>query len=217
MKPKILLLANASKENYANAVEFCGATAICKYLPDLNVEYDGLIICGGNDIHPSYYNQKINGAIDFDIERDRTEFQLVNEFLKTNKPIMAICRGHQLLNVALGGTLIQDINCVKKHRSGDINFPAQHYITAKQNSILSNIYGDRFIVNSIHHQAIDKLGEGLIATGFSDEGIIEAVEHKTKPYFAVQFHPERMCLNLRKPNEENGIKLFEYFINLCKK
>ena len=217
MKPKILLLANVRRENYKNAVEACGGIAEVKYLPDLDVDYDGLILCGGNDIHPSYYNQEVNGAKDFDLERDQTEFALLKEFLKTNKPIMCICRGHQLLNVALGGTLIQDIDCVKNHRYPDLNFPAEHVITAKKCSILHDFYGENFVVNSIHHQAVDKLGEGLIATAFSEENIIEAFEHESKPYYAFQFHPERMCLNLKTPTVVDGIKLFEFFIEQCKK
>ena len=103
MKLRLLLAANQKKELYANAVEACGAIADVKYAPDDNVDYDGLILCGGNDINPSYYNEEINGSVNIDDTRDKAEFVLLNKFLKTGKPILGICRGFQLMNVAFGG------------------------------------------------------------------------------------------------------------------
>ena len=117
MKPNILILANQKRENYANAIEASGGVATVKYLPDLDTNYDGLLLCGGNDILPSYYGQEINGACDFDPLRDKTEFELTKRFIDTGKPILGICRGLQLLNVALGGTLIQDLPNADFHRS----------------------------------------------------------------------------------------------------
>ena len=217
MQPKILLLANKTSDYYKNAIEACGAVGVVKYLPDLDVDYDGLILCGGNDIQPHYYGQEINGAIDFDVERDKTEFALLEKFIETGKPIMGICRGHQLLNVAFGGTLIQHIDNVEIHRFPDLNFPAEHLITAKENSLLHRIYGEKFVVNSIHHQAVDKAGNGFKVTALSEDGLIEAIEHEIKPYFSVQFHPERMSLSLKTPTEVDGIEIFKHFIDLCKK
>ena len=217
MQPRILLLANKTSDYYKNAVEACGGISVVKYLPDLDVDYDGLILCGGNDIQPHYYSQEINGAIDFDVERDKTEFALLEKFIETGKPIMGICRGHQLLNVAFGGTLIQHIDNVEIHRFPDLNFPAEHLITAKENSLLHRIYGKKFVVNSIHHQAVDKVGKGFKITALSEDGLVEAIEHESKPYFSVQFHPERMSLSLKTPTEVDGIQIFKYFIELCKK
>lgn len=216
MEIKILLAANSKYKNYVNAVTECGAIADAQYLPNGNTDYDGLILCGGNDIQPSYYNAEINGSRNFDIERDAAEFTLLKKFLKTGKPILGICRGHQLLNVALGGTLIQDLSNAKDHSSG-ADYDLTHEVCAKSGSVLEKLYGDRFYVNSAHHQAVKTLGEGLSATLFSDQGkTIEAFEHISKPYLGVQFHPERMCLEFKRSDTVNGLELFKYFISLCK-
>lgn len=212
MKPKILILASQKSINYKKAVEACGGEATVKYLPDADINFDGLLLCGGNDIFPSYYGQEINGAHDFDKIRDDTEFRVTKAFLATGKPILGICRGLQLLNVALGGTLIQDLSNANDH-CGHRGIDSVHPVTAV--GILERLYGNNFSVNSSHHQAIDKLGSGLFATAFSN-GVIEAIEHKEKPYFAVQFHPERMCLDFKSDSFVDGIEIFKYFIELCK-
>ena len=214
MKPEILILANQRKENYIKAIEKCGAIATVKYLPDLNVNYDGLLLCGGNDIHPSFYGEEIDGAFGFDMERDETEMALLKKFIDTGKPILGICRGHQLLNVALGGTLIQDLEQQSEHTQ--INGKdSVHQIITKKDSILNTLYGEEVAVNSSHHQGIDKLGKGLLVTALCN-GVIEGVEHKTKPYFGVQFHPERMCLDFESEKTVNGIEIFKCFVELCR-
>ena len=205
MKPRILVLGN---ENYINAIEYCGGEAIYSYSPSDSLDFDGLLLCGGNDIHPSYYGQEINGAVNFDISRDECEMALLKSFLDTGKPILGICRGLQLLNVALGGTLIQDLPCANLHRSHNGN-DSVHTVTAQ--GVLEKLYGKNPCVNSSHHQAIDTLGSGLVASAWCDR-VIEAIEHVEKPYFAVQFHPERM----KRADTVDGIKIFEYFIELCK-
>lgn len=206
---KILLLANQKNENYINAVETCGATAV---LNQADYTCDGLIICGGNDIDPSYYNQKVKGSRDIDIERDKTEFEITKNFIETGKPILGICRGHQLLNVILGGTLIQDLPNSSDHIAKN-GIDQVHTLKANPRSLLFDLYGDYFFVNSSHHQAIENVGNGLIPTAYSMDGTIEATEHISKPYFTVQFHPERMITD----KTENGIEIFRYFIDLCKK
>ena len=208
MTPKILVLANQKKENYIIAVEKCGGIPSTNHEEPLD-SFDGLLLCGGNDVHPSYYGQEINGARDFDSERDAREYTIAKAFLDTGKPILGICRGMQLLNVVLGGTLIQDID------EKEIHTPPKgtDYVhSAKTSGILKELYGDSMCVNSLHHQALDRLGDGLVVNAACDS-IIEGVEHKDKPYLAVQFHPERMdgC-----DGTSDGIKIFEYFIKLCK-
>ena len=210
---KILLLANFNKENYISAVESCNAQAIVKYIPDEDINYDGLILCGGKDLDPYYYGQALNGSKNIDIERDRTEMSVTKKFLRTGKPILGICRGMQLLNVALGGTLIQHIPDSEKHRLE--NETCVHEVIAQKNSIFENMYGKSFFVNSIHHQAVGKIGQGLNITLRSVDGIIEGYEHIEKPYLGVQWHPERMCLQLKGEDMVDGKKIFEYFIKIC--
>ena len=213
---KILLLAKAEQENYIHAVEACGAKGVAKYLPDEDVDYDGLILCGGSDIHPRYYGEEINGSVDIDEERDRTEIAVVKKFLQTGKPILGICRGMQLLNVLLGGTLIQHIPQVKEHRA-DENYELIHEVMAQKGSLFEQLYGERFCINSLHHQALKKMGDGLRATLYSADGeVIEGCEHINKPYFGVQWHPEKMSLRKRREDTLNGIKIFERFIQMCK-
>ena len=208
MSPKILVLANRKKENYIKAVEKCGGVAILDY--ENGIEgFDGLLLCGGNDIHPSYYGQEVNGARDFDNERDEREFRITKAFIDTGKPILAICRGMQLLNAVLGGTLIQDIDEKGVH-SSPLGIDLIHSVTA--NGVLTELYGETVQVNSFHHQAIDRLGDGLIINGTCGN-IIEGVEHRSKPYLAVQFHPERM----NGSNTDDGLKIFRHFIKLCRK
>ena len=206
---KILLLANQKSENYINAVALLGAEAI---LNEDTTDCDGLILCGGNDIHPSYYNEDVNGSRDFDIERDKREFEIAKKFLDTGKPILGICRGHQLLNILLGGTLIQNLSNASDHTQRN-EMDALHTVKANPRSALFNMYGDYFFVNSSHHQGVKDLGDGLIATSYAMDGTVEAIEHMSKPYMGVQFHPERMNTN----KTENGLEIFKYFIDLCKK
>ena len=112
---KILLFGKGNLQNYINAIEGVGAEAIAEYPPKIDHTYDGLILCGGVDIHPKWYNEEINGTVNIDEKRDASEFKLVQAFIDAKKPIMGICRGCQLLNVAFGGTLYQDIENSKEH------------------------------------------------------------------------------------------------------
>lgn len=212
MVPKILVLANQNNKNYVRAIEECGGVALFDYECPLE-DFDGLLLCGGNDIHPSYYGQEVSGACDFDEPRDAREMDITLAFLNTGKPILGICRGLQLLNVALGGTLIQDLPNAKAHLSQN-GQDGVHAINVS--GFLEKIYGRATFVNSSHHQAIDMLGKGLVVCGWCD-GVIEAIEHREKPYFAVQFHPERMCLEHKRSDTIDGIKIFEHFIEICKR
>ena len=206
---KILLLASQNCENYIKAVELCGAEAVVN---QHDLTCDGLVLCGGSDINPSYYGEEINGSRDIDTERDKREVEITVKFLETEKPILGICRGHQLLNVLLGGALTQHLSNASDHtqKNGIDNI---HTLKASPKGVVYNLYGDCFFVNSSHHQAISKIGEGLIPTAFSMDGVIEATEHVSKPYLTVQFHPERMNTD----KTESGIEIFKYFIDLCKK
>ena len=206
---KILLLASQNCENYINSVRACGAEAIVN---QYDLDCDGLVLCGGSDIHPSYYGEEINGSRDIDVERDKREIDVTKEFMQTGKPILGICRGHQLLNVLLGGALIQHLPNSSDHMQKN-GIDSIHTVKANPRSMLFNLYGDYFFVNSSHHQAVNQLGTGLIPTAFSMDGVIEATEHVSKPYFTVQFHPERMNTD----KTESGIEIFKHFIDLCKK
>ena len=134
MKPKILVLAMQKAENYLRAVEAVGGDFEINYSPADFDGYDGLLLCGGNDIHPSFYGQEIDGSVNIDTERDEREIAVLKGFLNTGKPIFGICRGCQLLNVVLGGTLIQDIPCKEIH--GAATFDLSHSVSCVKGSHL---------------------------------------------------------------------------------
>ncbi len=213
MKPKILLAANLNRQFYIDAVNACGGEAHAEHCPEISLEYDGLVLCGGNDIYPSYYGEEIDGSVNIDEARDAAEIKLARAFIEAKKPILGICRGSQLLNVVFGGSLYQDLQGADRHKSYDRENYRVHEITAREGSILYNLYDEKFLVNSAHHQAVKKLGAGLIVTASAD-GVVEAFEHESLPVFGVQFHPEKMCLSERHSDTVDGIKIFEYFISL---
>lgn len=216
MQPKILLSVNSKKDNYVNAVNNCGGIAVPQYCPEFSAEYDGLILCGGNDIDPKYYNEELNGSTDIDAPRDAAEFALAKAFAEKHKPILGICRGHQLLNVLFGGSLHQDIPNSSEHRAVD-GGDLLHDVCVDKASFLYDMYGDKFAVNSFHHQAIKKAGAGFDITATSvDKKTIEGIVHRELPIFGVQWHPERMCFEHKREDAVDGALIFKYFIKLCK-
>jgi putative glutamine amidotransferase len=160
-------------------------------------DYAGLLLTGGGDIAPERYDTKGKGAFcqNIDRVRDEIEFRMIEAALRARLPVFAICRGLQVLNVWLGGTLITDIadfSGINIHKGEK---DTEHEISIDRGSDLARITGElKGMVNSSHHQAISRLGEGLVITARSTDGIIEAVEMKDKSSFclAVQWHPERM-------------------------
>lgn len=208
---EILLLTRQKAENYKKAVEHFGAKALINKYESLD-KIDGLIICGGNDICPDFYGMENQGSVNMDRERDELELTITKAFLDTGKPILGICRGYQLLNVALGGTLIQHIKSADSHIAKN-GADSVHKISAAEGTVLNKLYKNTFYVNSSHHQALLTLGQGLFVTAVADDGVIEAIEHESKPYIGVQFHPERML----DDNTVCGYDLFDYFLAQCKK
>ena len=212
---KILLSVNTNKEFYIEAVNRTGGTAVARYCPVYEDCYDGLILCGGNDISPERYGETVNGSTDIDEKRDEAEFELLKSFIAVKKPVMGICRGHQLINVALGGSLDQNIPEADLHRNKK-DFYIAHKVTSQEGSICRKLYGEVFSVNSSHHQAIKNKADGLKIT-LTYGNVIEGFEHKTLPIFGVQFHPERMCFSQKRDDTVDGAKIFEYFIGLCRR
>ena len=218
MNPRILISGcNESRFDYENAVAQCGGTPESYYLPPDNLSCDGLILCGGNDVTPFYYGQGTMVCGELDEKRDQREMELFRSYLEMRKPVLGICRGMQLINVALGGDLKQDIGEYLHLFHSEWGEPDYrvHPIRTKAGSALRDAYGETFMVNSCHHQAIDHLGTGLRAAAWAESGIIEAVEHESLPVFAVQFHPEKMCFLKRRADTVDGALIFRRFIELC--
>ena len=172
-------------------------------------------MCGGNDIHPRFFGEDFNGSVDIDEARDIAEIAVAKQFMQTNKPILGICRGMQLLNVLLGGSLIQDLPNVDEHRLSR-HEETFHGVLAEKGGIFEKLYGEKFVINSFHHQALNRLGDGLKATLHSWDGkVIEGVQHVEKPYLGVQFHPEKMLLPMDVEGLVDGLEIFRYFLSLC--
>jgi len=213
---RILLSGKTNLQYYVDAVNGVGGIAEAYYLPKIDTDYDGLVLCGGNDIAPSYYGEEIDGSVDIDSERDKVEFALLKAFVQAGKPVLGICRGFQLINIFFGGSLYQHLPETPLHTNKE-DFYITHSVTAVENSIVEKNYGKTFSVNSSHHQAIKDLGDGLYATAFWEGKYIEAYEHKSLPIFAVQWHPERMCFSQKRADTVDGTKFFKEFMTMCKK
>ncbi|MFX0578440.1 gamma-glutamyl-gamma-aminobutyrate hydrolase family protein [Nocardia nepalensis] len=154
---------------------------------------DGLVISGGQDIHPDTLGDGSPPTDpDSDPRRDAHEIELVRAAVDLNVPVLGICRGLQVLAVALGGSLIADLPQDEiDHRS--TGFPVAeetHYVRFITGSTMFEIYGAHAAVNSLHHQAVDRLGGGLAATGWAPDGVVEAIELAGHDVVGVQWHPE---------------------------
>lgn len=142
----------------------------------------GLVIPGGVDVAPSYYNELPHPATQNpNLERDSFEIALVKYAFRHKMAILGICRGNQVLNVAMGGTLVQDIETRHDYK---------HPVEICPDSLLSFI-GEELYVNSLHHQAVNRLGRNMKAIAFAPDGNIEAIQHEKRKYvLGVQWHPE---------------------------
>ncbi len=172
---------------------------------------EGLLLTGGEDVDPAYYGEDPSPALgSVDRDRDRFELALFAAARATRLPVLGICRGIQLINVALGGTLYQDL---PSERPGAINHDPDsprhartHHVRLAPGSRAAHALGvERLVPNSFHHQAVRDLAPALIATGWSDDGVIEAVDGRPEdPWLlAVQWHPEEMHVDVTAP--ERGL------------
>jgi putative glutamine amidotransferase len=190
---------------------------------------DGVLLTGGDDINPKLYEKKFSQKILKTVEqtpdggaRDVRELVLIEEIFRQRKPVLAICRGHQLLNVAFGGKLIADIAQqlpgALNHRRTDQPLELVHEAALTPGSLVSKICKARVLgVNSTHHQGVTEPAEPFTATAVASDGMVEAMELKPEnanllPFLlSVQFHPERL---VQKHKRYRAI--FETFVGVCK-
>ena len=171
---------------------------------------DGLLLPGGDDIDPSRYGQPRQEKCGKSCElRDQAEWKMLEAFLPTGKPILGICRGCQFLNIYLGGTLHQHID---SHSDFKTRAKGCHNVSVLPETKLSSLLPETLWVNSLHHQAVDVLGNGLAVSARAEDGTVEAIELADHPFcLAVQWHPEH--LSSTRPDQQ---KLFDHFISLCR-
>ena len=206
-----VLKITSSTQNYIHALAQCGAEAEAGRV--IHPEAcDGLLLPGGADIHPSRYGQDVQPQTEPDAELDELQLDVLQKFLDAGKPVFGICRGHQLINVALGGTMIQHLPTAKDHVHIAPDTDNVHFCEAAPDSWISGLYGTRFAVNSSHHQGVGRLGKGLRVSLTAEDGVVEAIEHESLPIWGVQFHPERMCFAHRREDTVDGSLLFRFFL-----
>lgn len=214
MTPKVLVsLPPVGGDKYILAIDRAGGESIAAYCPDLNTSADALLLTGGGDIHPDLLGEPDQGSREIDLPRDQVELALVERFLGEGKPIFGICRGHQVLHVALGGALIQDLpsSLARFHEpAAGTEIDRVHSVATSPGSLMAQIYGNLALVNSWHHQSVDRPGKGLRTTAWTESGLLEASEHESLPILSVQFHPERMGNGLA-----DGDGLFRQFLAWC--
>lgn len=159
---------------------------------------DGLLVPGGEDVSPRLYGEDpVPQVVSASYEKDVFEYELIRQAVKAGLPVFGICRGHQVINTALGGTLVQDIPSQLKSnvchaQAGEQRNELTHSITCKPGSIAAQILGEKCYVNSFHHQAVKDLAPGLIATAWASDGVIEAMESQNRRIWTVQWHPENL-------------------------
>lgn len=211
--------------NFVKGIEQAGGTPIVLPIADLKhiKTYadciDGLLLTGGQDIAPRFYNEEPIPELRETLPiRDTFELTLIEEMTRQKKPIFGICRGLQIINVANGGTLYQDIDSQAgmsiKHAQATLPHFVEHSIITKENSLIRQILGKKAYVNTLHHQAIKDLAPNLIATATSPDGFIEAIESNDDDHviMAVQWHPETL---LDSNNKEDALALFKNFVDRC--
>jgi putative glutamine amidotransferase len=193
----------ALERSYIDAV--AGAGGLPFVLPVLDPEQaaavvsnlDGLLLTGGGDVDPAWYGAAPSPHLGIvDRAHDVWELALFHAAMDAGLPVLGVCRGLQLINVALGGTLVQHLpeitdlgHCVKEASGSQV-----HDVLVATDSLLHSVVGSRLIgVNSLHHQAVSQLGDGLVAAGWAEDGIVEAAEAVGSRLLAVQWHPELLA------------------------
>lgn len=187
---------------------------------DLIVEMiDGLLLTGGGDIDPILFGEEPHQKLgSITPERDAFEVAIVKEMLLRNKPILGICRGAQILNIAIGGDMFQDIYTqteenLLQHQQQAPRWHASHFVHVEDNTLLKSIaQKEKFKVNSFHHQANRRIPDEFVVSAVASDGVIEAFESKNHHFvMGVQWHPECMLLN----NDEISAEIMKAFINAC--
>ncbi len=206
---------------YVEAVRRAGAVPVIvppqsENVTDLLESLDGLLLAGGGDCDPAVYGEERHPSVEpMDPRRQSNDLQLARAARESGLPTLGICLGMQVLNIAAGGTLIQDITTQHETDIQHVSLPedrVRHQVRIELTSQLGSIVGSSEIdVNSSHHQAVKVLGQGLVVTARADDGIIEGLEDPLHPFYVgVQWHPEDM------KDEASAVAIFRAFIEAAR-
>ncbi|WP_304507118.1 gamma-glutamyl-gamma-aminobutyrate hydrolase family protein [Anaerotignum sp.] len=201
-------------QDYISAIISAGGYPVMLFpQPVMPPFIDGIVFTGGGDIDPLLFHEEpLRESGEISPLRDDFELSLCHLAIQNNIPLLGICRGMQIINIALGGTIFQDISVqtssTLKHSQQAPRGYGTHSIIMEKNSLLSSLWGkEKATVNSFHHQAVAVLGDGLRISAKSQDGLIEAIEHIENPFvLGVQWHPEAM-------KGEDQRKLFSAFLS----
>ena len=169
----------------------------------------GLLLPGGGDITPAFFGERDKGSRNIDTELDILQFQALDICVRLGLPTLGICKGMQLINIAFGGTIVQDMPESHLHLAPDGD--VYHNTELEPDTLLHALYGDRAMVNSAHHQCLNRLGSNLrIIQRCCADGCPEAILHKSLPILGLQWHPERL-----NPDQTtlSGAPLLSFFRN----
>lgn len=203
--PFLALERHYVNDDYVVAVEKAGGVPlvipVTRELADIGRQIrvcDGLVFTGGHDVHPRFYGDQSRQGLGLVNSRaDAFQLAAARFALDEDVPVLGICRGHQILNVACGGTLYQDLSHMAgsyiKHVQNSARYEPAHKVSLAAGSLLHGLFGGELWVNSYHHQLINRLGAGLVAAAAADDGAVEAIEAPQKKFVVgVQWHPEMM-------------------------
>mgnify|MGYP001080101638 CR=1 FL=1 len=196
--------------NYEAFLERHGVSSLTSLsISDLST-CEAMLFPGGGDITPAFFGERDRGSRSIDTELDILQLQALEYCLQSRLPVLGICKGMQIINVGLGGNIIQDLPTADCHRY--LGADQYHGVYNVTGSFLHRLYGDTMTVNSAHHQGLGKLGKGLCAVSRCPlDGCIEAVCHECLPVIGVQWHPERLD---PAKTEIRGAALLTYFLSL---
>ena len=213
---------STAKRNVKAIIDAGGIPVILPYIiegedvAEIVNRLDGLYATGGGDIDPILFGEEPHPKLGLIIpERDQSELILIQKMLEMKKPILGVCRGSQILNIAAGGDMYQDIYSqidkqLLQHSQKTPFDYGSHFVYVKKDSLLHNLTGeDKLRVNSYHHQANRKVPKEFQISGTASDGVIEAIESKTHPFvLGLQWHPEGMT----EVNDEASLKIYAGFI-----
>lgn len=207
--PSVVIAGRSENtRNYENALKRLGVSHYTSLHPETADQATHLLLPGGGDITPAFFGQANHGSRNVDTELDILQFQFLSRFVAQKKPVLGICKGLQLINVHFGGDVTQHIDTADTHKwAGRDQFHYVYRCDLSRSTFFYQLYGNSALVNSAHHQAINRPGEGLIPVCRAGDNVIEGLHHTNLPILAVQWHPERMP-------DQKGDSLFSYFFSL---
>ncbi|MCI8287781.1 MAG: gamma-glutamyl-gamma-aminobutyrate hydrolase family protein [Lachnospiraceae bacterium] len=199
--------------NYVRYIQSVSAIPVVTINSEDVCRCDALLLPGGGDITPAFFGEQNHGSRNIDTKLDILQLHAFDTALCRHIPVLGICKGMQVINVGLGGTIIQNLNADAARRHQYDQEDKYHSAVNIENAWLYHLYGEKMTVNSAHHQALGRLGRNLtVVQTCPEDGCIEAVAHETMPILGVQWHPERID---EQRTGIKGEKVLAYFLSVA--